>query len=936
MSEELDRVMQALRAADAAGNTEDATKLAAIANKLRSEGSADDNLGMMPFVNKAIASTIEAPARVVAGGAEVIRRGINLIPGVDIPKPELELDWAKKGMRAAGLEIPERDPETIPEHIGRGVGEATSLIIPATRGVQALSKGSGLVGQIASNINKSIIKHPALATISEVTGGAGLGVGTGVGEEKFPDSPAAQQSLGMVGGVIGGMAPTMILHAPTAIALRQGKSILHKISLPFTEKGAKYRAGEYIKGRVTDPTKTATDLTTETMGDLPPVIQAGEKRLTALYKSLIGQDPASDAEIIETLSKSIIKLEKGMRKLGYGSPELLGEITAKRVAALELRMNQRIASSMESAQKRLDALPVAQRKVAESRIVRNELDGVRSQVHEENKALWAEVDKDIRVGTDNTRATYQKFFDELPEAQRTDIPVVLKRHSIIKSEEDTVITTVNELQGLRSKLLEAARRARKLGQWNRARVADDTADAVLADMGIVANTANTPEAKILQTAIAATKNYKTRFENGVVGKILGFDKGGAPAIDPDLTLDISIGRMAQRGSVDIDKIAITPEAQAATKRYLARSFTDYTAKDGAINPVKADRWIKNNEAILDKFPDLQKQVMDISEAQNLANTTRAAMEARMKTLRDPRISSSARFLNAVDMNTTVGSILKSKNPSSMAGEMVRQARKDASGDAVAGLRGGFVEYMLDKAAIGSFNELGEKTLSGRTLLGLINTHDSTLKQVFDPEQIVRMKRVGVELAKIEAFEKAPGGKVDIEMEDLASSALKLFSRVGGAQIGRFVANLTGGGTVQTPGIFSEKFKIFATFLSKDRAFQMIHDAVLAEDASLLKALLLPLDKPGAGGGENVRILGERMNLWLVGTGKRVLEDIQNEIDEFKEMQDKQPPSPENPTDSEIQEDEPWFIKDTAVDEPGVKGKIKDGIRLGMIERMKRP
>ena len=68
------------------------------------------------------------------------------------------------------------------------------------------------------------------------------------------------------------------------------------------------------------------------------------------------------------------------------------------------------------------------------------------------------------------------------------------------------------------------------------------------------------------------------------------------------------------------------------------------------------------------------------------------------------------------MNIAVQSILKSKNPSSMAGEMVRQAQKDVSGDAIAGLRGGFVEHLLNKAAIGSFNEVGEQTLSGRTLL----------------------------------------------------------------------------------------------------------------------------------------------------------------------------------------------------------------------------
>ena len=63
---------------------------------------------------------------------------------------------------------------------------------------------------------------------------------------------------------------------------------------------------------------------------------------------------------------------------------------------------------------------------------------------------------------------------------------------------------------------------------------------------------------------------------------------------------------------------------------------------------------------------------------------------------------------------------------------------------------------------------------------------------------------------------------------------------------------------------------------------MIHDAVLSEDPGLLKALMLPIDKPWAKGTQSVGILGKTMNLWLAGSGKRILEDIQNETDNFEE------------------------------------------------------
>jgi len=58
---------------------------------------------------------------------------------------------------------------------------------------------------------------------------------------------------------------------------------------------------------------------------------------------------------------------------------------------------------------------------------------------------------------------------------------------------------------------------------------------------------------------------------------------------------------------------------------------------------------------------------------------------------------------------------------------------------------------------------------------------------------------------------------------------------------------------------------------------MIKDAILSKDPKLLQALLLPIDKPGLPATEkNMRILNERMNLWLAGTGRRVMDDILEE------------------------------------------------------------
>jgi len=827
----------------------------------------DENLGAMPFVNKAIAETVGAPI-------DVLSSGLNLLPGVDIQKPIGGSESIKQGMRGIGIQVPKagREASSLPEYIGEGIGETASFMLPVGGIVSKLSKTAGTTGRVASSIYNTMVKHPWLAGVSEVGGGVGTGTGRKVASETAPESPLARTSAEMAGGIAGSLAPTALLNTPSMIAIRGGKNLLKKISLPFTEKGAQYRAGKFVRGKVADPSKTIEKLSEETISELPPVVVSGEKRLQELYKGLIGKDPISDSESVEKIIKAMSVLESEMRGIGYGSPELLAELTQRRMASIELSMENRVVKAMGNAQSKIDALPVAKRQTDESRTVRTELENVAGQVRNDVRKLWMAVPKDMPSPVGATRAKYAELVAGLSQAEKVDIPPSL-RNSFIVGDEDPVETTIKEMQGLRSKLLEVSRAARKDGKWNRARIADDMADAIIDDMS------STKSSDALSSALAGTRNYKNLFESGVVGKIRGFDKTGAPAIDPSLTLEISLGRSGAKGAVDINKVVITPEASEATKRYLSRSFTDYSLNtDGTLNPTKASRWVANNEDILDQFPALRTQVSDATEAQNFAAKTKAVMDARKKAIQDPRISTAARITNAIDLESEIGSILKSENSVRMVADLVRKANKDATGDAINGLRSGFVGHILEKSSIGSYNSVGEKTLSGRHILGFMKQNESALSKVFTPEQVSRIKRVGSELAKIETAEGLKSGSADINLEDTASSMIQLISRVSGAQVGRSIAKMTGGGTVQTPGIFSERFRAFTHGLNIHRANQMVIDAIVSDDPAQLKALLLPIDKPSVAS-KNLVEINDQMNAWLGGTGSRILEDISRADDD---------------------------------------------------------
>jgi len=864
---ELDEVLDALREADRLGEVEDAQRLAEIADTMTRQQSRPDREQPKSYMAKGF-------ARGLGGITDLINTGLQSI-GLGTEEPFGGQKSIERGFGALGFNVPEKPPETLGEHARAGVGEALSFFGPGigvAKMVAGGTKAATGVPTMAANISKQILgtmaRHPMATLTAEVGGGAGMGVGRKVGEEYPEYGPLAE----MVGGVAGGVAPSALKYAPSVLGLRAAKWVGGKLSLPFSETGARYRAGDFLKKQVADPEATIEALTEESLSGLPATVMSGEKRLMALYNNIRNLDPVADAREIQRISDAAFKLQQETKALGEGSMEILRTMTEKRVASIELGMDARVAKSMEIAQRKVDALPVAQRQSQESIIVRNELTRVMKDEHSRVKDLWLEVPKETNVGIGNTQKAFYGIVDDLPTAQRSDIPVVLRNHGIFK--EGVSGTTVNEMQGLRSKLLEVSRHARSNGQWNKARIADDVADAILEDIGITAERiATTPEGEILNTALKASKKFKQQFEQGVPGKVLGYDKTGAPSVAPEITLDIA---MSRSNWVDIDKVAITPEARKATERYMARSFTDYTlGPDGSINPQKAAKWIQKNEELLDSFPDLRTRLSDIGASQELAINTKTTMDARKASLRDPKISVAGKFLGT-DIGGEIKTILKSPGSEEVMRQLVQQARKDKTGEALEGLRGGFVEHILDKSSVGGFNDLGEKALSGKAMLGFINNNRVTLRNVFPQEQIGRMTRVAKELAKLETLEQTKG--MTIEYQDAVSNMLKFASRFGGAAAGRHWGRALGaGGTVQIPGFFADQWHRVASFLTKNRFEKLINDAIMAPDGKLLESLLLPMDKP-IYQAKNAKELNTRLNAWLMGAGSSVIRDVDEEGD----------------------------------------------------------
>ena len=790
-------IISALKNAEAQGRTEDAQKLAVMAKKMMDAPKTEEGAGMPTrFIGRGVAQVLGAPV-------DVVTAGLNRIPGVDIQEPVLGSESITRGMQAVGIHTAgvEEQPKTTAEFISQTLGEAGGTILPFTKVAQIAAGGSGVSSRVARQVIQSTVDKPAMALAAE-TGGA---VGAGAGRKGAEDieSPVGKTMLEMAGGMTGSIAPTLAINSALAVTVRGGGMLLEKISLPFTEQGARFRAGKVLQDQVAD-----TDVAiakaggSEQMSDvkLPPAVATGEKRLISLLKSFRDLDPVVDKDQIDKLGASISKLEAEMKKLGYGSPDVMRAVTQKRIDAIEANLTNKIADAVERADAKVSKLKPASRKSQEAIIVRNELKTVADKEFKAAEEAWNNIDMSEPVSFSGTRDKFFELKAGLSKAELEDIPAQARNSFMFKRKVKSTDTTVREMNGLRKKMSEVGRKARADGDFNKARLAGEIEDSIIDELEVQGS------AESLKVAIASTYEFKERFHRGVTGKILGFAREGGEAIDPSLTLDISIGRAGLKGAVDIDKVIVTPEARLAAQRYITRNYVDRVTSNGTkpFDPKKSAQWIRDNDEILDQFPQLRAEFSDAQAATQIADDVVAINSRRLKNLKDPKISTASAFL-ASDIEEEIPTLLRGANQTKRVSQIMAQARKDKTGEATAGLRGGFTDNIL-RASESGYNDAGQTMYSGNKMNKFINHHTETLNKVYNPEQMRRLKLVASELTKIEKAQNAKSQPLQIEELDRVSGLMVMGSRVGGAQVGRWVASMTGGGTIQTSGIFSERFK----------------------------------------------------------------------------------------------------------------------------------
>lgn len=824
--------------------------------------------GFLPYLYRGAASVLGAPVDIV--NLALSKAGLPVSQEPIGGSASLERLLAKYGSAVGAPMVPEagQQPETGTEYIGRGVGEAVGALIP---GFGAARLAAASANPVVAGVGRTIANAPvgtsttrfgrfaapASTIAGEVASGAGAGAGRYMAEQSAPDSEIA----GTIGELVGGFTPSLAAlvakYGPTGMMVRGARASL----TPFTESGAAERAGRRLQSLVADKDIAARAAETPTISELTPAQRTEDVRLLSLEKAIAEADPAKAKELADLAATAQETLLREARALG-GDPAQTRAFFEARRERLDNALATHVEQARARAQERVAALEPNTPAEDASRIVRTEFDKAYDTARKQENELWRSIPQDVQVDTAPLFARFDELVAATPRTQRQDIPeyarTFLNRESNRRLND---LETPAELQGFRSELLDIERRARDAGNRNQARLARELADATLATMNNVPDVGGS-----YAVARDFSRKLNETFRQGPVGQLID-TTSGAPTVPAEMTLSRLIGPGGVRGGVAersiMEATGESPAARAAIQDYLMRSLRDRAVTaEGRIRPEAATAWIRRNEALLEQYPDIRKNLEDALAAQTRAEGLQGVQTTISREMRTASETPLARFLGG-DPTDAVSRVFKAENPTEVAVSLRRAAARDSSGQALAGLRGAFVDDLLARAR--GVTPDGEVFRGSVIVDALKNPQQrGAFEAVLGADDLKRLEQIGKEFT---ALERARGDLPSVGgvVGDMPSKILDSVARIAGAKFGAFIGGGGAGSSLQSAAMMSSRFRDWARSLTADRAEKLLSRAVTDPE---LFATLMRENRTVRQQDETTR----RLQAWLAGSAGRALFD----------------------------------------------------------------
>lgn len=808
-----ENALKAMRAAHDAGRVDDAKKMAALAKQLQGQGSPERRGQMMSHVNRGIVNA--------AGGL------VDMLNPFDQPHA-LNPFTNGTGSAIAGMEnVAEKagidlagEPETAWQAAQQGTGEAAASLVPVVKGLQGLRMAGGAFGQFADDALRSLLSIGG--TTAEVTAG-----GVSRGAEKAAENAGAPewvQNAAAVAAPLGVAAVKPTVSAvskvmPGGMAVRKGYQTAKAAIAPYTEGGAYEVARnrmQTLAGGEERAARLAGRVDIDNRYGVSPAQQTDDEAMRGLERLAREQDPNLRERLDVRADQGRKAASADITGMG-GDPADASAFYRQRLSEHTARLQAAADDVLKRAQRGVEGIGNQRSASQNSEAVMEEVGRALDDWLIEEKHLWDAVPMGVQIEPNATRATAERLVDETPWAQADDIPRVVRKVLELDGGQ-----TSREMHGLYSKLRQISRSAMAGNDQNKnmARIADEMAEAVLADLGALSG--DTRVGRAINDARAFSRSLHETFDRGVVGRLRKRTLDGDLSTDPALALRRSIGRQGEEAMVSAGQF------QTATKGRSDPYVTDYikerfskaaVSAKGEFNSASARKFIRDNAELLDKYPELRSDIQDAVDASESADAFSKRISDRIASIENARTDARAAFLNGAQ-GQEVKAVFGQKNPVQAARRLAQEARKDTSGKALAGLKGAFSDHLTS----GGVDNLAE-TLTDPNI-------NAALRQVYSPAEMTRLKLIARNMeiaAKTQAAEVGgtlSGAKPSRVIEYL----VRVVAARHGAELGG-----SGGGSLQTAQMASSRAKEILGKLVSDKASQIISDAI--EDPELFRALL---------------------------------------------------------------------------------------------------
>lgn len=893
----LEEMERALIAADRAGNVEDARRLAAAIRSQRQAQPQGQQRGQGFFtaMPQGFNSGLATVAGLPVDAANALLSGVDRVAGTQLSgdMPVGGSRWLRKAMRgfdrvpALSQVTYDQMQDLAPSDRKWAVaGEVMGGAMPFAAAPLAIARAGATGPAFLRSAVEAARANPGRFASTEAGLAAGAAQGGAIAEVAAPGSEMARLAGETIGGFVN---PTQAWRA----AAGAGLSALNAVETNFSRAGRERAAARVLQDTLRrtgeDPAELAAALRQQDPFRLGLTAgqETGSTGLLAVERRIADLDPQFAARMESRPGEAFANLrEAGESVVRTGQPGQLTEAMRGRVGETQSNIAGRRqaaqAQALRGRQAIGDVTPAQQAdaSIAAREVLGDALGAARGQ----ESALWQQVPRDATVTPTNLLAAREEIRGRLLPNENMRSPVEDYTAGLAeRAAEGPVGVTSGELLRLRSRALELGREATAEGRFGVANQMNTMAEGALQDLGGLSNTARD-----------FSRGMNQRFTQGFAGDALARDRTGGPRIEPELTLQRAFGQGGAAGDVRMRQLSEAASFPGETA--VGGRFTDLRGQEmlnqqdrflrgavqsvidpatGRVNPNRLAAWQRDNASILERFPQLKRDLGSAEAAQRTLNRVEAITD---KATRNAGKTVIARIAGVDDATVGVGRLLSVVNANRV-GEYASLARaaQNAGPEAVAGLRSATLESVFKNStnATGQFDfeRLSQLLLNK----GPSDRDQSVLEMmrgngVLDEAASQRLQAIINRANRLTTALRKPAGTG--QLVDDPDALTDFLTTVVGARAGATV----GGGTGASLKAAAAGSSVMRKWFQKLPANKT--QEVLAEAAMNPKFMAMLLEKPTTA--QQARVLSKQINAFLFSAG---ISAASNEMNERRPLEE---------------------------------------------------